>query len=411
MKVLQVNSVYKKGSTGKITYDIHTELLKHGIESVICYGRGEKIEEPDVYKTCSEFYSYINHFFANLTGVMYGGCCLSTNRLISIIKRENPDIVHLQCINGYFVNIYKLVEWLKKNHIKTVLTLHAEFMYTGGCGHSLECTQWSTPNGCGHFRKCPRYRSEFHSYFDRSSVMWKRMKNAFDGFDDDLIVTSVSPWLMERAKQSPILEGKKHCVVFNGLDTNIFHTYSEKEKNKIKKQLGLVDKKVVFHATPNFNNDLEHIKGGHYVIQLAKRMPEIAFVVAGPKNGDFEIPENLILLGSVKEQKSLAKLYSMADVTLLTSQRETFSMVIAESLCCGTPVVGFKAGGPETIAIHAYSRFEEYGNIDSLQKNLCTVIEQRKNGSMISQQASIYSKNSMGINLVNVYKELLEAWE
>ena len=74
------------------------------------------------------------------------------------------------------------------------------------------------------------------------------------------------------------------------------------------------------------------------MIQLAKRMPEIAFVVAGPKNGDFEIPENLILLGSVKEQKSLAKLYSMADVTLLTSQRETFSMVIAESLCCGTPV-------------------------------------------------------------------------
>ena len=29
MKVLQVNVVYKNGSTGKITADIHTELLKN----------------------------------------------------------------------------------------------------------------------------------------------------------------------------------------------------------------------------------------------------------------------------------------------------------------------------------------------------------------------------------------------
>ena len=114
MKVLQINCVYKNGSTGKITYDIHTELLRQGIESVVCYGRGEVVNEPWVYKTCFELYSGVNHFFSNLTGVMYGGCFISTNMLISIIKKESPDIVHLQCLNGYFVNIYKLVEWLKK---------------------------------------------------------------------------------------------------------------------------------------------------------------------------------------------------------------------------------------------------------------------------------------------------------
>ena len=100
MKVLQVNNVYKKGSTGKITYDIHSELLKQGIESVVCYGRGEKINEPHVYKTCGEVYSKINHLLSEFTGVMYGGCFFSTNKLIKIIKKENPDVVHLQCING-----------------------------------------------------------------------------------------------------------------------------------------------------------------------------------------------------------------------------------------------------------------------------------------------------------------------
>ena len=62
MKVLQVNCVYKKGSTGKITYDIHTELLKQGIESVVCYGRGENVQDKFVYKTCGELYSKVNHF-------------------------------------------------------------------------------------------------------------------------------------------------------------------------------------------------------------------------------------------------------------------------------------------------------------------------------------------------------------
>jgi len=139
MKILQVNVVYKKGSTGKITYDLHKGMLDAGIESVICYGRGELVKEPGVYKTCPEWYSKLNNALTRITGVMYGGCFFSTNRLISIIKKEKPDVVHLQCINGYFVNIYRLITWLKKEHIKTMLTLHAEFMFTANCGHALEC--------------------------------------------------------------------------------------------------------------------------------------------------------------------------------------------------------------------------------------------------------------------------------
>ena len=52
MKVLQVNCVYNNGSTGKIVFDIHNELKQHGFESVVCYGRGRKVTEPNVYKTC-----------------------------------------------------------------------------------------------------------------------------------------------------------------------------------------------------------------------------------------------------------------------------------------------------------------------------------------------------------------------
>ena len=119
MKILQVNCVYNKGSTGKIMCDIHIAAQKENIESVICYGRGEKTSDKNVYKTSSELYSRINNLLSRFTGLMYGGCAFSTGKLISIIKKEKPDVVHLHCLNGYFVNIYRLISWLNESKIKT----------------------------------------------------------------------------------------------------------------------------------------------------------------------------------------------------------------------------------------------------------------------------------------------------
>lgn len=404
MKVLQINNLYQNGSTGKITYDMHSELLKRGIESVVCYGRGKKINEPLVYKTCGELYSKINHFFTRLTGLMYGGCFFSTNKLIRIIKNEKPDVVHLQCLNGYFINIYRLVLWLKKQKIKTVLTLHAEFMYTANCGHALECEKWKS--GCG---KCPRRKRETGSLlFDATHKSWRKMKKAFDGFDNDLIITSVSPWLMERAKLSPILMNKRHEVVLNGVNTEIFHYYGVSVAENLKRELGIPDdKKIIFHATPGFNNDKNHIKGGYYVLKLAEQMKNenVVFVVAGEYEKDLKVPDNVILLGKISNQTRLAELYSMADVTLLTSRKETFSMVTAESLCCGTPIVGFRAGAPEQITIPEYSKFVEYGDEKSLQ----TAVKQMVMRELLKEDVAFvanqkYAKTVMTENYIKIYE-------
>lgn len=120
MKILQINCVYGTGSTGRLTQAIHTHLLADGIESVVCYGRGSRSTDPHVHKICGELYAKAQHAEADLTGLVYGGCVLSTARLLHILRREAPDIVHLQCINGYFVNIFCLVRWLKRHRIPTL---------------------------------------------------------------------------------------------------------------------------------------------------------------------------------------------------------------------------------------------------------------------------------------------------
>lgn len=395
MKILQVNCVYNTGSTGKIVYDVHTELVGKGYESIVCYGRGSKTQDKYIYKTCGELYSKFNNLLTRFTGIMYGGCFFSTNKIFSIIKKVKPDIVHLHCINGYFVNIYRLVSWLKNNKIKTVLTLHAEFMYTANCGHAYECEKWKT--GCGN---CPRLKKETKSLFlDGTASSFKKMKKAFDGFDENLIITSVSPWLMERAKQSPILADKKHTVVFNGLDETVFCPCKEKSKEERKK---------VLFVTPAFSLDKNHPKGGYYVVELAKRMPEVDFIIIGSREQYDGLPKNVINIGRVENQKKLAEYYSYANATVITGRRETFSMVLAESLCCGTPVVSFKAGGPETIAIPEYCSFAEYGDLDVLQGLLCEVLNKKYDIQEISKTAiDKYKKQNMTDGYLDIYRNLL----
>lgn len=399
MKVLQVNVVYRKGSTGKITYDLHKGFLDAGIESVVCYGRGELVKEPGVYKTCPEWYSKMNNAWSRVTGIMYGGCFFSTNRLISIIKKEKPDIVHLQCINGYFVNIYRLVSWLKNNRIPTVLTLHAEFMHTANCGHAHDCDQWI--EGCV---KCKEYQKITHSlFFDRTACSYRKMKMGFAGFGK-LTVVSVSPWLKSRAEKSAILRGMNHKVIFNGLDTDIF-LY----RAGIPAVIDSKGKKIALHVTADFADPM---KGGQYVIDAAKRLPDVLFVVIGSYKDCENLPSNMVSMGRVSDQSELARYYSVADVTVLTSKRETFSMVAAESLSCGTPVVGFKAGGPEQISIPEFSEYCDYGDAKQLSKMILDWTNKNLDRCEISRRArNAYDKRKMRDQYLNIYNEMVPGGE
>ncbi len=397
MKVMQINCVYKQGSTGKIVHDIHKSLQEYDITSIVCYGRGELIKEDNVYKTSSELLAKFNNIKSKFTGMPYNGSFFATKNLLKIIERESPDVVHLHCINGFFVNIYRLLAFLKENKIPTVLTLHAEFMHTGSCGHSYECEKWKT--GCGN---CPHLRDATKAYFfDRTAKNWRLMKEAFSGFDK-LVITSVSPWLQHRAEQSPIMSGFKHCTVLNGIDCDIFRPRNFVD---IKRKHGIGNEKVAIHVTANFSSS---VKGGNYVIELAKQLNNIKFIVIGSRETDLNLPQNIINVGRVADGVELAEYYSAADVCIITGKKETFSMPVAESLCCGTPVVGFLAGGPESITIPEYSEFVEYGNMEELKRAVVDMINLSINKIVVSKSAKrIYNRKQMTNNYLKLYNEVL----
>ena len=124
------------------------------------------------------------------------------------------------------------------------------------------------------------------------------------------------------------------------------------------------------------------------------------------------MPENLIVLGDIPSRDKLAQYYSAADLCVITSKRETFSMPVAEALACGTPIVGFKAGGPESISIDEYSEFVDYGDIDSLER---IIREKWLNAKeylsveAVSKEASEkFSYEKMAEEFLNIYKVVIE---
>ncbi len=392
MKVLQVNNVYADQSTGKITKQLRDGLTAQGHESLVAYGRGQSYFGNGITRLCSNLYGKLNSLLARLTGIAYGGCFFSTNRLIALIKKEKPDVVHLQCINGNFVNIYRLVSWLKNNGIKTVVSLHAEFMYTANCPHAFDCEQWK--RGC---KKCPDKRKATKSlFFDNTALSWRKMKKAFEGFENDCIICPVSPWTEERAKQSEIFKNFRFKTVMNGVDTDIFNADGEP----------LCKDNTVLHVTAHFSTDKDHAKGGWYLAELAKLMPDVTFKVAGDCSQVKDLPENVLPLGRVNDQNELARLYREAKVSVIVSKKETFSMPCAESICCGTPVVGFEAGAPEQISLPEHSEFVPQGAIGALKNTVEAWLAKDIDRNAVSLDGKrAYSVRTMVDSFIKIYEE------
>ncbi len=393
MKILQINCVYDFGSTGRIVKSLHEGLCSAGHTSIVCYGRGKNSTYKNVYKVSTELEAKLHSLLARLFGVQFGFSPIATAKTINIIKRERPDVVHLHCLNGNFLNVYKILDFLKKHNIKTILTLHAEIMHTAGCEHAMDCEKWKT-----ECHACPKIRGKISSVFrDDARYCYRKMKNAMQDFPD-LSVVGVSKWLTDRAAQSPIFEGAKFYTVHNGVDTDTFKPTT----SDLKEKLGIAEnKRVILHVTPNFRHP---VKGGKYVPTLAELLPEHQFIIVGGGTENIAFPKNVLTISHTNDKTEMAKLYTLADITLLTSFRETFSMVCAESLCCGTPVAGFCAGGPESIALTQFSRFCEHGNIELLKESVVSLCETVKN-DFSDQAKKAYSCDTMVNRYVSIYND------
>ena len=257
---------------------------------------------------------------------------------------QQADILHLHNLHGDYFNLWSLplLSALKP----TVWTLHDMHPLTGHCAHSLGCQRWLPETGCG---ECPSLSAYPRLWRDTTRQLWQD-KHAIYAHSSLYLVTP-SVWLQRLAEKSLLKEQPLVCIP-NGADTSIYRPQDQREARRL---LGLPQDALLVGGCAD-GGLANPWKGGRYVqetvLELKKYFPSLQFLNIGVKS----IPEELQNadwvhhIPYVHEPAQLARLYAALDLLLYPTLADNHPLVCIESLCCGSPIVGFATGGvPEIV--------------------------------------------------------------
>jgi len=343
MRILIVNTVYKRGGAAGIAQSLYRELKRlDGWESLFAYGRGPKAREPGTIRFALQPEVYLHVALTRLTGLQGYGTWLSTKRLIRLIQEWKPDVIHFHNIHGYYLDL-SIAKTVDKLGIPVVWTLHDAWPLSGRCAYFLDCERWKT--GCG---KCPYPREYPKTYFDSSAWMWIRKRKLLGVVWKPVIVTP-SRWLANLVTEACDSRCRVE-VIPNGIDTTVFRPI---DRLQARKELGLPeDRKIVLFAVARPSTRLKRIKYFFDVLKYVQGGNWMVLAVGGEVDFTRWAPQGIEVrqLGYVKGAEAMAKVYSAADLYCITSLADNFPTTVLESMACGTPVVGFAVGGiPEQV--------------------------------------------------------------
>ncbi len=331
MRVVQINTC-SYGSTGQISKEIHRGLQEKGYESLLAYGFGPEITLGG-FKIGNKVDGLIHRVFSDFSGLHGYASVLTTYRLIRKLKKFKPDIIHLHNIHGGYLNIHLLFKYIKKQKIKTVITLHDCWLFTGKCYHYYEigCNRYLHSCGaCPQLSMYPKSR-----FFDFTTKMLKDKKSLIEPLENVNIVT-VSEWLKSQAEATFL--GRFPVKVI---------------KNGVKEQYGIVNEAPVTTVCEKLTDKFvilgvasvwdEH-KGIKDFVELSSRLSdEEKILLVGKIHDKKSLPENISVIDRTENVEELVRIYNMADVYVSMSTEETFGLTIAEAMCCGVPSIVYDA--------------------------------------------------------------------
>lgn len=347
MKVLIINTVCGSGSVGKITADIYHTLKDAGEDGIILYGRNQAPDHVNAVKIGNKSDFYRHALLGVVTGKGGFGSGKMTRSMIEKIKEEQPDIIHLHNIHGFYVQVEQLFSYLKEAGIPVVWTLHDCWSFTGHCAYFdyAGCDRWK--QGCG---SCPQHRQVYpYSLMDYSPKAYQRKKKAFMGVKNLTIVTP-SNWLAKLVRQSMLGEYPVE-VIPNGIELQNFNENAQGEA--FRKKYGIQDKFMILGVA----NVWEKRKGLEHFVNLSTLLKEagenaeisdkntVIVLIGIDKKDRKKLPESVIALERTNGARELAAAYRAADVYVNATMEDNFPTTNIESLACGTPVVTFDTGG------------------------------------------------------------------
>ena len=234
-------------------------------------------------------------------------------------------------------NFVDLEAFFERTTAPVVWTLHDMVAFTGGCHYTAGCTRFV--DRCG---RCPQLGSSEDD--DLSRAIWERKKTVYGEAIDEgrLHVATPSNWLAEEARRSALLGEAPVDVIPYSLDTD---TFRPREGDELQAALEIPSSHRVLLFVAG--NTAKRRKGMSLLVRAFEERPPDDVTLVSIGGNSPPVPERVphVHLGSINSDLLLSVFYSMADVFVIPSRQDNLPNTVLEAMACGTPVVGFEAGG------------------------------------------------------------------
>ena len=247
---------------------------------------------------------------------------------------DKSTIHHLHWMPG--VASVQQIGQLLKSELPKIWTLHDMWPFTGGCHHSMNCTEYT--NYCS---QCPQVRKPFQRTVDQNL----RLKKKNYQINRNFVAVTPSKWLRNKAQQSKIFGRSEIRVIPNPINTDLFHPMRI-ERNSCNNQL------VVGCNATNLSDPMKGIDS--LIIELESfqfQHPEIKVILLAIGSGKiFSKKIEIRQTGLLLDQHQVVTAYSQMDIFVTMSKAEVFPLSIAEAQSCGLAVICLESGGmPEMV--------------------------------------------------------------
>lgn len=400
MRILQINTVYPQGSTGKICKGILEACKDENVDAFVAYSysRSNRIKQTDEIEISTWLDNHIHNRLARITMMTGNWSYFRTRKFLKQIKKKNIDLIHLHNIHSNYIHLNSLFKFIKKNDIPVVWTLHDCWSFTGYCAYydMVQCYKWK--DICG---ECPCKNNDSVTIFDTSKKMLSKKKKMFTGVKNMMLVTP-SEWLAGEVKQS-FMRDYPVRVINNGIDRNVF----KRDENNFRVEHGIAEDDFLLLGVAF---SWEKRKGLDVFIKLANRLDKKFKIALVGTNDEIDkiLPERIISIHKTQNQSQLAEIYSAADLFVNPTLEENFPTVNLESLSCGTPVLTYNTGGSAEMLDTTCGSVVPKGNVDALEKEILRIsVERPFSVRACLEKAGEFDECVRFKEYVDLYKELL----
>ncbi|WP_050180706.1 N-acetyl-alpha-D-glucosaminyl L-malate synthase BshA [Domibacillus robiginosus] len=210
------------------------------------------------------------------------------------------------------------------------------------------------------------------------------------GIEQSDAVTAVSHSLAGQTKE--MIQPDKHIeTVYNFIDERVYHPVEA--VRDLRKEFGIKeDEKVVIHVS-NFRAVKRVTDVIKVFAHIAEHMPaKLLLVGDGPEMTVVcRLAESLGLEGQILylgKQNNVAELYTISDIKLLLSEKESFGLVALEAMACGVPCIGTDAGGiPEVIEDGVNGFVRPVGDIPAISEAAIRLLSDESLYEQMQKQA------------------------